>query len=136
MAVIISLDGKTKRLEIGESYTFECAGKRLSSTGGLVVTFETSGYLAYNGLVTVGNSGNSRKFDCAGKKMATDIVITAKDYNSGSGSSMPASIRSEVEMDYVLNNATYDSVGTIYKYLGEYSSIYEYGALYLLTEES
>jgi hypothetical protein len=135
MAIIISLDGKTKLLETGESYTFNCAGQRLSSTGDLTVTFNTAGYLAYNGLVTVGNYGNSRTFACKGKKMVTDIVITADEYGKTADSPLPIEIDSESKMNALLQNATYESVGAIYKYTGGYSSTYEYGELYIIAEE-
>ena len=56
--------------------------------------------------------------------------------SDGAGASpLPREVSSEAEMNAILYNATESSIGTIYKYVGETTSTYEYGALYILSEE-
>ena len=132
--VIITLDGKTKSLENGEAYTFACAGKSISSKSNLTVTFDTVGYLEYDGLITVGQNGKTRTFASKGKKMVTDIVITAGEYGGGLPSPHPIEITSENEMDALLAKATDESVGAVYKFRGT-SNKYEDGELYIIAKE-
>lgn len=55
--------------------------------------------------------------------------------NGGSGSEgQPIEVSSEAEMNAILYNATEASIGMIYKYVGETTSTYEYGTLYILSE--
>lgn len=45
---------------------------------------------------------------------------------------LPKEISTEAEMNTILANATESSIGAVYKYVGEPSDTYEYGALYII----
>lgn len=128
-AVVITLGGKSKTLETGESYTFRCAGQFLSMTNYLSIKFNSNGYFTYAGLTTLGNSGKVRRLLCAGKVMATDVVIVAGEHG---GSPLPIEIPTEAKMDGLLTNATSQSVGAVYKYTGETTGVYEKDSLYII----
>ena len=133
--VIIRLGDKTKTLRSGETYTFKCDGGFLSLTNDLSITFNSAGYFSYNGLVTVGRDEKTRTLKCAGKKMATDVVVTAGEYGSASLSS-PPEVATETEMNALLTNATSESVGMVYRYIGKTTDTYESGALYIIAKEN
>ena len=140
-AVTITLGSKTKSLENGESYTFDCAGKMLSVVNNLSITFHSVGYFTYAGLTTIGQDEKVRTLKCAGRIMATSIVVTAGEYGDNSSPSSPPSplpveITTETEMTALLTNATTESIGAIYKYTGETTDTYENGELYILAEEN
>lgn len=50
------------------------------------------------------------------------------------GSPIPRDVSSEAEMNAILASATETSIGTIYRFVGK-SLIYEYGALYIISDE-
>lgn len=65
------------------------------------------------------------------------ILTTINNFSLGKPQSgLPIEVKSEALMTTILNSATAESVGTIYKYTGETPSTYEYGALYIIEEES
>lgn len=135
-AVDITLGSKTiASLEAGETYTFSYAGKVLSFTNNLSITFNSAGYYTYAGITTIGKDGKTKRLICAGKMLATDIVIVAGEYSSGS-SPLPIEVESEEEMTSILTNATASMVGAVYKYVGETTTTYTKGALYVIDMDS
>lgn len=46
----------------------------------------------------------------------------------------PIEVTSEVRMNALLINATEESIGTVYKYIGPTSGVFTSGQLYMLTE--
>lgn len=65
------------------------------------------------------------------------ILTTINNFSIGKPQSgLPIEVNSEALMTTILNSATAESVGAIYKYIGETTSTYEYGALYIIEEES
>lgn len=50
-------------------------------------------------------------------------------------SPLPMEVVSEEQMSELLLNATSESVGAVYKYIGETTEAYENGALYIIAEE-
>lgn len=53
-----------------------------------------------------------------------------------SGGSLPPEIETAAEMSAILESATTDSVGAIYKYTGPTTGVYEKGAFYIIEEEA
>ena len=74
------------------------------------------------------NGAPGRRLDA----LLTEIYEIA---TSGAGSGRPIVVESEAEMNAVLDSATTDNVGMVYKYMGEESEIYEIGALYIIELE-
>lgn len=64
-----------------------------------------------------------------------DKASPLKAEETGAGSGRPIPVSSEAEMNAVLESATTDNVGMVYKYMGEESEIYEIGALYIIELE-
>lgn len=54
---------------------------------------------------------------------------------SGVGSGRPIEIISEAGMNAILNSATANNIGMVYKYTGETTDTYENGMLYIITDE-
>lgn len=50
-------------------------------------------------------------------------------------SPLPITVATEEEMTAILTNATAESVGAVYKYVGRTTLTYEHGALYIIAEE-
>lgn len=53
---------------------------------------------------------------------------------SGAGSGVPIPVSSEAEMNEILESATEDNIGMVYKYMGETTETYEQGALYIIAD--
>ena len=82
----------------------------------------------------------------------TDVKYTSADvpagidavYNSGFSdgaasvidSPLPIEVKTEAEMNNILNAATNNDVGAIYKYIGETTSLYIKDGLYMVTKET
>ena len=54
---------------------------------------------------------------------------------AGVGNGRPIVVESEAEMNAILESATTDNIGMVYKYEGELSETYEIGALYVIENE-
>lgn len=80
-ALIVTLGDQISVLEAGQSGTIRCAGKQM--TANFAVEFNTVGSFTYNGVKTTGRPGSKSGLKCAGQMMATDIVITAGEEESG-----------------------------------------------------
>jgi hypothetical protein len=53
---------------------------------------------------------------------------------SGVGSGKPIPVYTEAKMNAILNAATAENIGTVYKYEGETTDMYESGMLYIITD--
>ena len=86
--------------------------------------------ISYNGnSIAQLESGETAVIECAGKKMANNLIVTAPE---GFGDSpLPIEVTTEVEMNVLLENA---EIGSVYKYTGE-TGAYESGTLYVLEED-
>lgn len=114
-----------------ESWTYVCAGNFMRDN--VSVTFNSDGYLSYYGLTTVVCGGKSYTLMCKNKRAEDNIIFVADTYSTDSP--LPPNINSEEGMKDILENATSESVGAIYKYKGETTDTYESDALYIVAEE-
>lgn len=128
MSVIMKRGGTELEATEGNPQTF----KKTVCVNNIVITFNTEGYVSYNGITRVGRDGIKYTILCAGKILKTDVIATAGKY--GEDSPLPDEVASEEEMDALLMNATDDSVGAVYKYVGT-SGKYTYGQLYIISKE-
>ena len=68
-----------------------------------------------------------------------DTVLDELRELSGGGGGLPLplpeAVSTEAEMNSILAKATEANIGAIYKYMGEPSDTYEYGALYIIAHE-
>lgn len=86
--------------------------------------------IEYNGaVIATVEGGNVATIPCKDKKMASDLVITVPEAESGGGGGI-TEVSTEAEMTALLESG---EVGAIYKYVGE-TGIYENGALYTIEE--
>ena len=60
-------------LEAGQTGTLNCAGNKMA--GDVVVSFEGTGSVTYNGTTTEVEAGKTATLPCAGKKMLSDVVV-------------------------------------------------------------
>ena len=76
-------------------------------------------------------AGQTATLQCNGKKMASDIIVTAPEVAEPeiTDSPLPIEISTADEMTALLETA---EVGSIYKYTGETTDTYENGALYVV----
>lgn len=126
-ALTIFIEGKTHTLEKGETMTFKCYG--FPMVNNFYVTFHTKGYFTYGGITYSGSSGKKAGLSCSNKVMNSNIVVTADE---PSDTQRAIAIYSESEMLSLLNNADLNSIGSIYKYVGKTSNIFERDALYMI----
>lgn len=129
MSVIMKRGNTEIEATEGNSQTF----KKTVCVNNIVITFNTEGYVSYNGVTRVGKDGIKYTILCAGKILKTDVVATAGKY--GEDSPLPIEVTTEAEMTALLTNATSESVGAVYKYVGETTDTYEHDALYIIAEE-
>lgn len=80
-------------------------------------------------------AGQTATLQCNGKKMTSDIIVTAPEVAEPeiTDSPLPIEITSADEMTALLSTA---EVGSVYKYTGETTDTYENGALYVVGEET
>ena len=71
----------------------------------------------------------------AGLGLILDAVNDLPDAPASRDSPLPIGVETEEEMTAILKNATSESVGAVYKYVGNYSETYKYGNLYVIAEE-
>mgnify|MGYP003300014451 FL=1 len=89
--------------------------------------------IKYNGSTIASlDNGQTATLACSGKKMKSDIVITAPENIIVTNSPLPIEVGSEIEMNALLYSG---EVGGVYKYVGDSSGTYEKYALYVLEEE-
>lgn len=111
----ISADGTTVSLYIVEAE---------ATTSGVTIK--------YNGSTIASlESGQTATLACSGKKMKSDIVVTAPEAEGGTDSPLPIEVSTEAEMTALLESG---EVGGVYKYTGT-TGTYEKGALYVLEGE-
>ncbi len=66
-----------------------------------------------------------------------EILEAVNDLPDGlQRSPLPIEVSTEEEMGSILNSATQNSVGSIYKYVGKTTDTYAYGCLYIIAEET
>jgi hypothetical protein len=132
MSVSIMLGTTFKSAEDGSPYTI--TGNRVVSwTNNLELYFTTDGWYTYNGFTRVGKAGQDITLYVKGKKLVTDIVVYSGIY--GADYPFPPEISTAAEMDNILEEATDELIGAIYKYIGATTSTYEHGAIYTVVEE-
>ena len=78
-------------------------------------------------------AGQTATLQCNGKKMASDIIVTAPEVAEPevTDSPLPIEVSTADEMTALLETA---EVGAIYKYTGETTDTYENGALYVVAK--
>ncbi len=90
-----------------------------------------SAKITYNDFVKEIASGQTLTLKCANEKMEHDVVIEAfgGEKPEAADSPLPIEVSTEAEMTALLETA---EVGSIYKYMGESTDIYESRALYIV----
>ena len=79
-AVEVRRGSHTWWLNEGDEPLRRAAGLAVSRTDDLYIIFHSDGWFTYNGVTAVGKDGQTIKFACAGKLLATDLVIAAGKY--------------------------------------------------------
>ncbi len=102
-AVELKLGNATLELENGAEPRIFKAGSLISLINDLYITFNADGWFTYKGLTTVGKDGQTIKFVCAGRMLATDLIIAAGKYGGDSAT---------VEIALVEKTATDGNVDT------------------------
>ena len=101
----------------------------INTYGTLVSGGEPKVTITYNENVIASlGAGQTATLQCNGKKMASDIIVTAPEIEN---SPLPIEVATEEEMNALLETA---EIGDIYKYTGETTDAYENGALYVVEE--
>lgn len=132
VAVTVEVNGASYNLEVGKTGTINCADVQMVSD--FWVTFHAVGSFSYDGLTTIGEAGKRTGLKCAGKMMATNIVVTG-GVPTNIDSPLPIEVKTAEEMNTILRLATDESIGAVYKYVGDESDVYDTGELYIITQE-
>lgn len=132
IAVTVEFNGKSYDLEVGKTGVISCANIRMETD--FWVTFHATASFSYDGLTTVGEVGKRTGLKCAGKWMLSDIVVTG-GVPSNLDSPLPIEVKTAEEMNTILRLATDESIGAVYKYVGDESDVYDTGDLYIITQE-
>lgn len=131
-ALTIYYNGVEYNLEEGQTATLPCAG--LEAATDFTVEFHAVGSFTYDGIIAVGETGKRCGLACAGILMETDIYITTGIPNHLK-SPLPFEVKTAEEMNTILRLATDESIGAVYKYVGDESDVYDTNELYILTQE-
>lgn len=114
---------------VGNDYTLSIASAETLTLYIVEGEKEPKVTITYNENVIASlGAGQTATLQCNGKKMASDIIVTAPEVTD---SPSPIEISTETEMTALLETA---EVGAIYKYTGT-TGTYENGALYVVEEE-
>lgn len=131
-ALTVQYGNKTIPLEEGESLSLKCKGFPFATN--FYVTCHAVGYFTYGNITYVGQQGSKIGLACANKIMGSNITVYAR--NPFADSPLPIPVDSAAKMDEILNRSNLNDVGSVYKYIGEPTSSYEKGSLYIIERET